>query len=73
MALKRTLHKKSSKQSLFKISSEAAGIRCPSKQVFLKISQQENSRVGVCFEVEKEIPTQVFSCEYFQVFKSSVF
>ena len=47
--------------------------RCPSKKVFLKISQysQENTCVGVNFI--KKTPTQVFSYEYCKIFKNSFF
>ena len=58
--------------------------RCSTKYVFLKISQnlQENTCVGVFFNkvvrkafnfIKKEIPTQVFSCEYCEVFKKTYF
>ena len=49
MVLKATLQKESPKQSLPKVSSEAAVRRCSSKLVLLEISQysQENICVGV--------------------------
>ena len=63
--------------------SEAAVHRSSSKLVFLKISQylQETpvleslfykaAGLKVCIFIKKEIPTQVFSCEYCEIFKSS--
>ena len=48
------------------------------KKVFLNISKysQENACVGVSFlfffqDYYVETPTQVFSCEYFEIFKNS--
>ena len=63
--------------------SEAAVCRCSSKQVFLKISQYSQkisvfeslfNKAGTlitCVFIKKEIPTQVFSCEYCEIFKNS--
>ena len=63
--------------------SEAAVGRYSSKQVFLKIYQcsQETpvfeslfNKAGAlkaCIFIKKEIPTQVFSCEYCAIFKNS--
>ena len=45
MVLKAAVQKESSKLSLHKASLEAAVRICFSKQVFLKVSQQENSSV----------------------------
>ena len=51
MDFKVTLQKESPKQSLPKVSSEAAVRRCSSKQVFLEISQysQKSISAGVTF------------------------
>ena len=46
---RRIVQIQSSKQSLSKVSSEAAVRRCSSKQVLLNISQQQNTCVGVSF------------------------
>ena len=48
--------------------TEAAVRRYSSKQVFLKISQysQENNE-------KKETPIQVFSCEFYEIFKNTFF
>ena len=63
--------------------SEAAVRRCSSKQVFLKISQclqktpvfeslfNKAGALKACIFIKKEIPTQVFSCEYCKIFKNS--
>ena len=63
--------------------SEAAVRRCSSKQLFLKISQcsqkapvsesfyNKAGALKACIFIKKEIPTQVFSCEYCEVFKNS--
>ena len=63
--------------------SEAAVCRCSSKQVFLKISQcsqkthvfeslfNKAGTLKACIFIKKEIPTQVFSCEYCKIFKNS--
>ena len=63
--------------------SEAAVCRCSSKQVFLKISQcsqkisvfeslfNKAGTLKTCVFIKKEIPTQVFSCEYCEIFKNS--
>ena len=62
---------------------EAAVRRCSTKWVFLKMSQmsQESTCVGFCFQdscrpeglwlYRKETPTQVFSCEYYEIFKNT--
>ena len=62
---------------------EAVVCRCSSasKQVFLKIQQisQENTSVGVFFNkvtgltLLKDTPTQVFSCEFYEIFKNTLF
>ena len=46
--------------------------RCSVKIVFLKISQisQENTCIG---DSKKEAPTQLFSCEYCEIFKNTYF
>ena len=59
-------------------SIEAAVRRCVSKQVFLKIPQhsQENTRWTLTEGLQlyqKEIPTQVFSGEYWEIFKNTFF
>ena len=63
--------------------SEAAVCRCSSKQVFLKISQcsqkisvfeslfNKAGTLKTCVFIKKEIPTQVFSYEYCEIFKNS--
>ena len=63
--------------------SEAAVRRCSSKQVFLKISQcsqktpvfeslfNKAGALKACIFIKKEIPTQVSSCEYCEIFKNS--
>ena len=54
--------------------------RCSVKKVFLNIVQnsQENSYVGVSFliklqGIEKNIPTQLLSCEFYEPFKNIYF
>ena len=82
MILKAVVQKKSSKQSLSKVSSEAVITRFSSTffyfKIFfsLKISQQKSICVGVYFQyfqVGKETATQVFSCESCEIFKSNFF
>ena len=63
--------------------SEAAVRRCSSKQVFLKISQcsqktpvfeslfNKAGALKACIFIKKEIPTQLSSCEYYEIFKNS--
>ena len=63
--------------------SEAAVHRCSSKQVFLKISQcsqktpvfeslfNKAGALKAYIFIKKEIPTQVFSCQYCKIFKNS--
>ena len=63
--------------------SEAAVCRRSSKQLFLKISQcpqkapafesfyNKPEALKACIFIKKEILTQVFSCEYCEVFKNS--
>ena len=63
--------------------AEVVGKRCSVKQVFLEISQnsQENTCVRVSFVIKlqasdcnfikKEIPTQVFSCEFCKTSKNT--
>ena len=73
MVLEAAVPKQVSKQSFSKVSSEVAARRCSSKWVFLKISQRQNTCVGLFFnKVEEETPTQVFSCEYCKIFKVSL-
>ena len=52
--------------------SEAAVRRCSLKQVFLEISQCFGALKAYIF-IKKEIQTQVFSCEYCEIFKNSFF
>ena len=49
--------------------------RSPIKKLFLQISQypQKNTCVGVLKLYYKEGPTQVFSCEYCEIFKNTCF
>ena len=55
--------------------------RCSIKKLLIKISQysQENTYVGFvaglisCNFIKKKTPTQVFSCEYCEIFKNSFF
>ena len=63
--------------------SEAAVCRCSSKQVFLKFSQcsqktpvfeslfNKAGALKACIFIKKEIPTQLSSCEYYEIFKNS--
>ena len=63
--------------------SEAVVRRCSSKQVLLKISQcsqktpvfeslfNKAGALKACIFIKKEIPTQVFTCEYCQIFENS--
>ena len=55
------------------IGLEAVVRMCSVKKLFLKVSQylQKNTCVGV--SVEKETPTQVFSYEYYEIFKNTYF
>ena len=65
--------------------SEVAVHKCSSKSVFLKISQYSqktpvfeslfNKAAGLkaCNFIKKEIPSQVFSCEYWEIFKNNFF
>ena len=68
MILKATVQKHSPRQSLSKISSEAA--------VRIRSSKFRNSKTPVLEpffnKVEEEIPTQVCSCEYCKTFKNSI-
>ena len=54
-----------------KVSSEAAVTG--KQQENICVLQQENICVGVCFQGEKETPTQMPPCEYCEIFKSSFF
>ena len=50
----------------------------PKKRALLKISQnsQEKTCVGVSFLInfiKKETPTQIFSCEFCEIFKNALF
>ena len=49
MVLKAVVQKESPKQSLPKVTSEAAVCRCSSKEMFLEISQY--SQENICVEV----------------------
>ena len=63
--------------------SEAAGRSCSSKEVFLKVTQclqktpvfeflfNKDGALKACIFIKKEIPTQVSSCEYCEIFKNS--
>ena len=65
--------------------TEAVTRRCSVKKVFLKISQnsQENTRARVsfliklqaeaCNLIKKETLAQVFSCEFCEIFKNTIF
>ena len=57
----------------FLLLPEEAARRYFSKKVFLNVLQysQENTCVGVSFQ--KQIPTQVLSCEYCEIFKNTLF
>ena len=71
------------KKFKWNFQSEAAVCRCSAKQVFLKISQcsqktpafeplvNKAGALKACIFIKKEIPTQVFSCEYCDFFKNS--
>ena len=54
--------------------TEAAICRRSSKLVFLKILEysQQNTCAGGIFN-KVEAPTSAFSCEYYEIFKNSVF
>ena len=61
---------------------EAVARRSSVQKLFLKMLQnaQENTCVGVCFSlkmqayfIEKDTPTQVFSCEFCDIFKHIFF
>ena len=76
MLLKATVQKETPKQSLPKVTSEAAVRRCSSNQVLLEIfcnihrktfvlESRYNKFSGLYL---KETPTQVFSCEYCKIF-----
>ena len=68
MVLKATVQKHSPRQSLSKISSEAAVGICSSKF--------HNSKTPVLEpffnKVEEKTPTQVYSCAYCKTFKNSI-
>ena len=58
------------------IFAEAVVRRCSVKKVFLKISQnsQENTCARVSFLIiKKETLEQVFSCEFYEIFKNTYF
>ena len=64
--------------ALSETNSEVAVRRCSAKKVVLKISQnsQENTCVGVCLTwnfTKKETPTQLFYCEFCEIFKNTFF
>ena len=64
--------------ALSETNPEAAVRRCSVKKVVLKISQnsQENTYVGVCLTwnfTKKETPTQLFYCEFCEIFKNTFF
>ena len=64
--------------ALSETNSEAAVRRCSTKKVVLKISQnsQENTCVGVCLTwnfTKTETPTQLFYCEFCEIFKNTFF
>ena len=75
--IKATLQKESSKQSLPKVSSEAAICRCSSKQMFLTVSFAGKHFCGSHFLIIKSLfkrdLTHVFSCEYCKIFMKSFF
>ena len=56
-------------------SAESAARRCSEKTVFLKISQdsQENTCTGVSFYIKLQAFSQVFSCEFCEIFKNTFF
>ena len=47
--------------------------RCSSKWVFSKISPEDLQGQTPCNFIKKEIPTQVWSCKYFEIFKKTFF
>ena len=55
--------------------TEAVFQGCSVNTVFLKISQnsQENTCASSCSITKKETLTQVFSCEFCEIFKSTYF
>ena len=60
------------------LTSEAVAQRCSFRKVFLKISQ--NSQESTCAGglrpatlLKKETLTQVFSCEFWKIFKNTFF
>ena len=50
---------------------EAVVRRCSVKKVFLEISQ--NSQENTCARASFLIKLQVFSCEFFEIFKNTLF
>ena len=60
-----------------KVATEAAVRRCSSKKVFLKILQYSPENTCVCSTlcltnfIKREIPTQIFACEYWKIFNNS--
>ena len=70
---------------LSSISTEAVAKRCSVKRVLLKISQdsQENTcarfsfliqvQASACNFIKKETQAQVFSCEFCEIFKNTIF
>ena len=62
---------------IFTIKIEAAVGRCSTKEMFLKISQNSQAMFGVFFRPEglelyyKETPSQVFSCEFWEILRKN--
>ena len=79
MVLKTTVQKESPKQSLPKVTSEAAVRRCSSKEVFLEIFRNIHRKTFVlesCYNkfsglYLKETSAQVFSGEYCKIFMNT--